>query len=253
MTTIPAPAPARGQTRVAMPACSHKPKPYTGPSRAELIAMRKQFTTPAVFTLYKDPLLIVEGHMQWLFDETGRRYLDFLAGIVTVGCGHCHPKITARIHEQADTLQHATTIYLHPNLVLLAKKLASKMPKGLDVTYFVNSGTAASVHTDHRAAAGADGGRGFARECYAGFVVADDGGIDSRGNGRGEKRVARPAGSGEGEWGVGRTEQGGASLSGEMGDRRPANPDRRSGETSQWCLATLVSSPTPRCSSPPHP
>ena len=143
MTTMTAPS-HLGAARIAMPPSNHKPKPYTGPSREELIAMRKQFTNPAVFTLYKDPLLIVEGHMQWLFDETGRRYLDFLAGIVTVGCGHCHPKITARIHEQADTLQHATTIYLHPNLVLLAKKLASKMPKGLDVTYFVNSGTEAN-------------------------------------------------------------------------------------------------------------
>src|ERR1035437_1905808 len=144
MTTIPAPAPSRAQTRVPMPPSSHTPKKYNRPSREELVAMRKQFTNPAVFTLYKEPLLIVEGHMQWLFDETGRRYLDFLAGIVTVGCGHCHPKITARIHEQADMLQHATTIYLHPNLVLLAKKLASKMPKGLDVTYFVNSGTEAN-------------------------------------------------------------------------------------------------------------
>jgi len=144
MTTIPAPAPSKTQKRASMPACDHVPKKYSGPSREELIAMRKQFTNPAVFTLYKEPLLIVEGHMQWLFDETGRRYLDFLAGIVTVGCGHCHPKITARIKEQADTLQHATTIYLHPNVALLAKKLASKMPKGLDVTYFVNSGTEAN-------------------------------------------------------------------------------------------------------------
>ena len=144
MATIQAPVPTQGQKRVAMPATNYKPKPYTGPSREELIAMRKQFTNPAVFTLYKEPLLIVEGHMQWLFDETGRRYLDFLAGIVTVGCGHCHPKITARIKEQADTLQHATTIYLNPNVALLAKKLASKMPKGLDVTYFVNSGTEAN-------------------------------------------------------------------------------------------------------------
>lgn len=137
-------APERAQGRLSMPASNHVPKKYTGPSRDELIAMRKQFTNPAVFTLYKEPLMIVEGHMQWLFDETGRRYLDFLAGIVTVGCGHCHPKITARIKEQADTLQHATTIYLHPNLAQLAKKLASKMPKGLDVTYFVNSGTEAN-------------------------------------------------------------------------------------------------------------
>src|SRR5687767_8583583 len=76
--------------------------------------------------------------------ETRRRYLDMLGGIVTVACGHCHPKITRAIQEQASTLQHATTIYLHPNLPLLAKKLASKMPPGLDVTYFVNSGSEAN-------------------------------------------------------------------------------------------------------------
>ena len=120
------------------------PSATAGPSRGEVLALRKKYTSPAVVTRYGEPLLIVEGHMQWLFDETGRRYLDFLAGIVTVGCGHCHQKITARNKDQADTLQHATTIYLHPNLVLLAKKLASKMPKGLDVTYFVNSGTEAN-------------------------------------------------------------------------------------------------------------
>jgi alanine-glyoxylate transaminase/(R)-3-amino-2-methylpropionate-pyruvate transaminase len=47
------------------------------------------------------------------------------------------------VKDQVDTLQHATTIYLHPNFPLLAKKLASKMPKGLDVTYFNNSGSEA--------------------------------------------------------------------------------------------------------------
>ncbi len=108
--------------------------------------MRRQYTNPAVFTLYGEPLLIVEGYMQWLFDETGKRYLDMFAGIVTVSCGHCHPKIVAAIEKQTETLQHATTIYLHPNFPLLAKKLASKMPKGggLDVTYFVNTGSEAN-------------------------------------------------------------------------------------------------------------
>jgi alanine-glyoxylate transaminase/(R)-3-amino-2-methylpropionate-pyruvate transaminase len=129
---------------VEMPPSDHKPKPYTGPSRAEVLAMRRQYTNPAIFTLYGEPLLIVEGHMQWLFDETGRRYLDMFAGIVTVSCGHCHPKIVAAIEKQTETLQHATTIYLHPNMPLLAKKLASKMPKGLDVTYFVNDGSEAN-------------------------------------------------------------------------------------------------------------
>jgi alanine-glyoxylate transaminase / (R)-3-amino-2-methylpropionate-pyruvate transaminase len=135
---------AKASPQPTMPACDHKPKRYDGPSREELIAMRKQYTNPAITTLYGEPLLIVEGYMQWLFDETGRRYLDMFAGIVTVSCGHCHPKIVAAIEKQVETLQHATTIYLHPNFPLLAKKLASKMPKGLDVTYFVNDGSEAN-------------------------------------------------------------------------------------------------------------
>ena len=134
------------QTRTTpqMPACDHVPAPYTGPSREQVLAMRREFVNPALFTIYRDPLLIVEGHMQWLFDDTGRRYLDMFAGIVTVSCGHCHPKVVRAVQEQTATLQHATTIYLHPNLPLLAKKLASKLPPGLDVTYFVNSGSEAN-------------------------------------------------------------------------------------------------------------
>jgi alanine-glyoxylate transaminase/(R)-3-amino-2-methylpropionate-pyruvate transaminase len=136
-----APVPAGS---LAMPPSDHQPRPYTGLSRADALAMRQQYTNPAVTTLYQEPLMIVEGHMQWLFDETGRRYLDMFAGIVTVSCGHCHPKVTAAIKAQVDTLQHVTTIYLHPSLPALAKKLASKMPDGLNVTYFVNSGSEAN-------------------------------------------------------------------------------------------------------------
>src|SRR5438105_6477852 len=121
-----------------LPLTDHVPRPYTGPSKDELIDMRRRYTNPAIFTLYREPLLIVEGFMQYVYDETGRRYLDFYAGIVTVSVGHCHPKVVKAVQEQAATIQHTTTIYLHPNFPLLAKKLASKMPRGsgLDVTYF---------------------------------------------------------------------------------------------------------------------
>ncbi|MDP9278432.1 MAG: hypothetical protein M3P00_03355, partial [Gemmatimonadota bacterium] len=44
------------RARVEMPPCDHKPKPYTGPSREELVAMRRRYTNPAVFTLYGEPL-----------------------------------------------------------------------------------------------------------------------------------------------------------------------------------------------------
>jgi alanine-glyoxylate transaminase / (R)-3-amino-2-methylpropionate-pyruvate transaminase len=129
---------------VAMPPFDYSPQPYRGPSREEVLALRRQYVNPAVFTLYREPLMIVEGKMQYLFDETGRRYLDLFGGIVTVSCGHCHPKVVRRMQEQMLTLQHATTIYLHPNLPLLAQRLAAKMPEGLDVTYFVNSGSEAN-------------------------------------------------------------------------------------------------------------
>jgi len=131
-------------TGVQMPPCDHQPRPYTGPSRADVLAMRKQYTNPAIFTIYREPLMLVEGHRQYLFDETGKRYLDLFAGIVTVSCGHAHPTVTKRIQEQLATLAHATTIYLHPHMGELARRIAAKLPPGLDVVYFVNSGSEAN-------------------------------------------------------------------------------------------------------------
>ena len=126
-----------------LPPCAHKPRPYAGPSKQEVLDTRREFLTPALVTYYKSPIMIVEGHMQWLFDETGKRYLDMFAGIVTVSIGHCHPKVIEAVREQNERLQHTTTIYLHPNIGKFGKLLASTFPKGsnLGVTYFTNSGS----------------------------------------------------------------------------------------------------------------
>ena len=129
---------------VALPSCSCTPKPYAGPSADEVLATRRQFLNPAIFHYYKSPLMIVEGKGQWLFDEKGRRYLDGFGGIVTVSVGHCHPDVVAAAHAQNETIQHTTTIYLHPNVALYAKELAAKMPGDLKVCYFVNSGSEAN-------------------------------------------------------------------------------------------------------------
>ncbi len=126
-----------------LPICDHQPAPYAGPSKQEVLALRKQYLTPGLVTYYRDPLMVVEGHMQWLWDETGRRYLDAIAGIVTVSVGHCHPEIVKKVREQVGKLQHATTIYLHPTIGQLGAKLAEHMPadSGLNVSYFTNSGS----------------------------------------------------------------------------------------------------------------
>jgi alanine-glyoxylate transaminase/(R)-3-amino-2-methylpropionate-pyruvate transaminase len=109
-----------------------------------VLALRRQFVNPAIFTYYKEPLMIVEGHMQYLYDETGRRYLDGFGGIVTVSVGHCHPKIVAAVNRQNEILQHTTTIYLNPCIAEYARDLAARMPGDLKVCYFTNSGSEAN-------------------------------------------------------------------------------------------------------------
>ncbi|QEF96484.1 5-aminovalerate aminotransferase DavT [Stieleria maiorica] len=135
--------------QIQLPPCRHQPQAYDGPSRDEVLALRHQYVNPGVLTYYREPLMVVEGNMQYLWDETGKRYLDAFAGIVTVSVGHCHPHVAQAVKAQAGRLQHTTTIYLHPTIAEFAAKLASKMPANpdglpLDRTYFTNSGSEAN-------------------------------------------------------------------------------------------------------------
>ncbi len=145
MTTATA-RPSAASSLPALPPFAHAPSRYSGPSKAEVLAMRKEFCTPSLVTYYREPLMIVEGKMQYLYDETGRRYLDAFGGIVTVSIGHCHPKVIAAVNAQNALLQHTTTIYLHPTIAQYAKRLASTFPResGLSCVYFVNSGSEAN-------------------------------------------------------------------------------------------------------------
>src|SRR5207244_53846 len=127
-----------------LPPFKHQPQPYSGPSAEQVLALRKQFMNPGIFLYYKTPLMLVEGKLQYVWDDTGKRYLDGLGGIVTISVGHCHPHVVAAAQRQNETLQHSTTIYLHPNIAEYAQKLASKLPGDLKVCYFVNSGSEAN-------------------------------------------------------------------------------------------------------------
>ena len=129
---------------IPLPHTAHTPVKYTGPSAAEVLAQRKQFLNPGLFLYYKQPIMIVEGKMQYVWDDTGKRYLDGLGGIVTVSVGHCHPHVLKATNAQNALLQHSTTIYLNPNIGAFAEKLASKFPGDLKVCYFVNSGSEAN-------------------------------------------------------------------------------------------------------------
>ena len=113
-------------------------------NREELKKKRAKYLLPGVKQLYADPPHMVKGKGQYLYDETGREYLDMFAGIVTVSVGHCHPKVTQRTIEQLQTLQHTSTIFMTQPMVDLAEKLAEITPGELSVSFVTNSGTEAN-------------------------------------------------------------------------------------------------------------
>lgn len=127
-----------------IPACDFKPEPYRGPTFEQVSQTRKQKLSPAMLAYYKKPVLVHQGHKQWLFDHDGKRYLDLFAGIVTVSVGHCHPKVNKALEDQLKLLWHTTNIYYHPRVHEMADKLTEKMPGDLKVVYFVNSGSEAN-------------------------------------------------------------------------------------------------------------
>ncbi len=110
----------------------------------ELLRKKHQYLIPCVYHFYAEPMQIVRGEMQYLYDHAGKRYLDCFAGVSVVNCGHCHPDIVRAVCEQAATLQHTTTIYLTQPIVDLAERLAAVTPGRLGKSFFCASGSEAN-------------------------------------------------------------------------------------------------------------
>jgi 4-aminobutyrate aminotransferase-like enzyme/Ser/Thr protein kinase RdoA (MazF antagonist) len=90
---------------------------------------------------YERPLKIVRGWMQYLYDETGRAYLDVFNNVPLVG--HGHPRVVRAAQEQL-ALLNTNTRYLHDNVIRYAKRLTQMLPEPLRVCFFVNSGSEAN-------------------------------------------------------------------------------------------------------------
>ncbi|XP_030323185.1 alanine--glyoxylate aminotransferase 2, mitochondrial isoform X1 [Calypte anna] len=131
-------------THPKMPPCDFVPEKYKSYPYEHIQKIREQNISPSLRMYYKKPLLLHQGHMQWLFDYEGRRYLDLFAGIVTISVGHCHPKVTVATQKQLARLWHTTNIYMHPSIHEYAEKLASLFPDPLKVVFLTNSGSEAN-------------------------------------------------------------------------------------------------------------
>src|SRR5690606_8109881 len=93
------------------------------------------------------PLAMEVSHAEgsYIYDTNNKAYLDFVAGVSACSLGHRHPKVVQAIKDQLDKYMHVMVYgeYIQQPAVELAKLLAKHLPKSLDCTYLVNSGTEA--------------------------------------------------------------------------------------------------------------
>src|SRR6267378_7915262 len=89
----------------------------------------------------RNPVVLQRGKGCYVYDTSGKRYLDLLAGIGVNALGHSHPRLVKVIREQAGRLIHSSNLYYHQYQGRLAKRLSEM--SGLQRCFFCNSGTEA--------------------------------------------------------------------------------------------------------------
>lgn len=117
-------------------------KSYLGPE--EILAKKKQYIIPCLGHFYQNPRQFVRGSMQYLYDHTGKTYLDLFAGVSVMNCGHANPEILQPMIDQIQNLQHVCNIYLTENFVNLAEQLAQVTPGKLQKSFFCSTGSEAN-------------------------------------------------------------------------------------------------------------
>lgn len=105
------------------------------------------------------PIALARGKGSWVWDENGRKYLDFITGIAVNNLGHCHPNIVRAVTEQCKTLMQVSNLFHLEKQAELARLLVEN--SFADKVFFCNSGTEANEGAIKLARkwGGANGGR----------------------------------------------------------------------------------------------
>src|SRR3954465_7021985 len=113
-------------------------------SSSEAVRKHKEFLFPAIALYYQEPIALVKGEGNYVWDDAGKRYLHPFGGVLTVSVGHANPKVVNAIVEQVKKISHTSTLYASAPQSDLAEKLASIAPGKLKRTFFTSSGTEAN-------------------------------------------------------------------------------------------------------------
>jgi acetylornithine aminotransferase/acetylornithine/N-succinyldiaminopimelate aminotransferase len=114
------------------------PRVKAKPGSAQALQEADLFLLP---TYKRQPVLFTHGRGAYIFDSTGKRYLDFLGGIAVNALGHAHPRVLKTIRRESARAIHLSNLYHNAFQGPLARKLAEL--SGLDRVFFANSGTEA--------------------------------------------------------------------------------------------------------------
>ena len=94
------------------------------------------------------PTCFVRGEGIYLWDDTGKQYLDFLSGLAVTSLGHAHPEVADAIAMQARTLLHTSNLYLTEHQPVVAQYIDELIGGGTHGaggrTFFANSGAEAN-------------------------------------------------------------------------------------------------------------
>jgi acetylornithine/N-succinyldiaminopimelate aminotransferase len=95
-----------------------------------------------ISTYERLPILVVRGEGCYLYDDRGKKYLDFLGGLAVNSLGYSHPELLGVLQDETQTLLHVSNLLYHPFQAPLAQKLTEW--SGLDRVFFGNTGTEAA-------------------------------------------------------------------------------------------------------------
>ncbi|MEO8624840.1 MAG: aminotransferase class III-fold pyridoxal phosphate-dependent enzyme, partial [bacterium] len=115
--------------------------PLARDTKATSLARRHHSLGGNLSIAYRDPVRIVRGWRQYMYDDDGRRYLDAYNNVPHVG--HCHPRVVHAAQSQM-TVLNTNTRYLNDQLAEYAERLAGTLPSPLEVCFFVNSASEAN-------------------------------------------------------------------------------------------------------------
>ena len=115
-----------------------KTRPARSQAQPEALREAEKFLLP---TYKRQPVLFTHGRGAYVFDSTGKKYLDFLGGIAVNALGHAHPRIIKTIRREPARAIHFSNLFHNAYQGPLAHKLAGL--SGLDRVFFSNSGTEA--------------------------------------------------------------------------------------------------------------